>query len=57
MVRTNGFIRIVLLRRKYRPLLEGEVELKFGVRMASLGICSIYSERQDSWIILKPKHS
>lgn len=55
IVRTYEFIRIILFRKKYRSLLEGDMELKLGIGMGSLGICTMYSERQDSWLVLKLK--
>lgn len=39
-------INIVVFRKKYRSPLEGDMELKVGVGMATLPICNVYSEKQ-----------
>lgn len=41
-------INIVVFRKKYRSPLEGDMELKVGVGMATLPICNVYSEKQVS---------
>jgi len=54
MVRTSGFIWIVLFRRRYGPL-QGDTELKLAVGMANLHVHTVYSDKQDSLIVLKKK--
>lgn len=41
-------VSVVLFRKKYRSPLEGDMEIKVGVGMATLPISNIYSEEQVS---------
>lgn len=57
ILRTYRFIKIVQCRKKVHTSVEGDVELKLGLGVTVLDICSINYERQNLYLVLKTKHN